>query len=295
MTGGTGEDADPQFGVGVELLPGVVGTDEHLPAERVAGVRPVQGDGENVPVALDEQVRFGHGVRLEHVPVLRIGPSVLTTDRGAHGGRCIGRPDSPDCPACCSRRSNSPSSSRRSSSAAGCCDPSRAPGGGSSSPPATCSTRGGIPASRSCSPGRRWSTRSPRSPSTARPTTVRGRLVLIAAVVANLGGPRLLQVLRLLPHVGVRRAGQVRSARQPAAAADRAAGRHLVLHVPGPELRDRHVPRRHRACAVARLRRLPLVLPAPRRRADRAGARTPPAAQRDGRIPATSLPRWPSG
>ena len=58
-----------------------------------------------------------------------------------------------------------------------------------------------------------------------------------------------------------------------------AAGRDLVLHVPGDQLRRRHLPRRLRAGDAREVRRLPLVLPASRRRADRAAERVPPAAR----------------
>ena len=65
--------------------------------------------------------------------------------------------------------------------------------------------------------------------------------------------------------------------------------RHLVLHVPGHQLRDRHRPRRvAQAGAAARLRGLPVVLRPPGRRADRAGQRVRPAARATGPTPATS-------
>ena len=67
---------------------------------------------------------------------------------------------------------------------------------------------------------------------------------------------------------GSRRAGHHG---QPAGAAHPAAGRHLVLHVPGDELHDRRVSRRAaRAPQPARRRRLRLVLSSPRRRSDSA-------------------------
>ena len=60
----------------------------------------------------------------------------------------------------------------------------------------------------------------------------------------------------------------------------RAAGRHLVLHVPGAELRHRRLPARRSSRVAPRLRDLPVVLPAPRRRPDRARQRVPAAARR---------------
>ena len=59
-----------------------------------------------------------------------------------------------------------------------------------------------------------------------------------------------------------------------------AAGRDLVLHVPGPQLRHRHLPRRLRARAAHQLRDLPVVLPARRRRSDRARPRVHAADRR---------------
>ena len=67
---------------------------------------------------------------------------------------------------------------------------------------------------------------------------------------------------------------------------DHPAGRHLVLHVHGDQLRRRHLPRRLRADDAREVRRLPLVLPAPRGRADRPAGRADPAARRAAR-PAT--------
>ena len=65
----------------------------------------------------------------------------------------------------------------------------------------------------------------------------------------------------------------------------RAAGRHLLLHLHGDLVRRRHLPRRARAGVVRALRRLPGVLPASRRRPDRARERAP-AAARDAARPA---------
>ena len=54
-----GDDDDPDLGVRVELRPRVAHPDEHLAGEGVAGLGSVEGDGDDVPVALDEQMRFG--------------------------------------------------------------------------------------------------------------------------------------------------------------------------------------------------------------------------------------------
>ena len=67
----------------------------------------------------------------------------------------------------------------------------------------------------------------------------------------------------------------------------RAAGRDLLLQLHGDLVRRRHVPRRARAGVVLAVRRLPGVLPASRRRADRAGERAPAAA----RVAARPAPR----
>ena len=73
-----------------------------------------------------------------------------------------------------------------------------------------------------------------------------------------------------------RRAGPVLAA--AAAADDRAAGRRLVLHLPGDLLRRRRQAPAGGARLDARRGDLPELLPAPRRGADRAGARVPAAA-----------------
>ena len=95
VAAGAGEDADPQLVVLVEHLPGVGGTDEHRRAERVLGLGPVERDGEDVAVALDDECAWSSDMarRLEHVPVW--GPSRSTRERvacartrsrsGAHG------------------------------------------------------------------------------------------------------------------------------------------------------------------------------------------------------------------
>ena len=62
----------------------------------------------------------------------------------------------------------------------------------------------------------------------------------------------------------------------------------------GDRLRRRRLPARLRAGRPRDVRRLPLVLPAPRRRADRPAGRADPAARRRRATRATSTPRAPS-
>ena len=57
VAAGAGEDADPDLGVGVHPVPGVVHDREHLAGERVARLGPVHRDDELVAVLLDEAVR----------------------------------------------------------------------------------------------------------------------------------------------------------------------------------------------------------------------------------------------
>ena len=90
---------------------------------------------------------------------------------------------------------------------------------------------------------------------------------------------RLLQVLRLLRLLDAQPAVDRRARPAARAEVDRAAGRDLLLHVHGDQLRRRRLPRRLRAHDAREVRRLPLVLPAPRRRADRAPGRADPAAR----------------
>ena len=98
---------------------------------------------------------------------------------------------------------------------------------------------------------------------------------------------RLLQVLRLLRLLD----GQPRHVRRDRPAAlpedDRPAGRHLVLHVHGDQLRRRRLPRRVPADDAREVRGVPLVLPPSRGRPDRAARRADPAD----RDPAGPAPR----
>ena len=97
------------------------------------------------------------------------------------------------------------------------------------------------------------------------------RVLLIAAVTVNIGVLALLQVLRLLHHLDREQLERHRRQGVAAALPDHPADRHLVLHVPGDQLRRRHLPGQGRTSSAPRLRGLPLVLPASRRRPDRAG------------------------
>ena len=75
---------------------------------------------------------------------------------------------------------------------------------------------------------------------------------------------------------------------------DRPAGRDLLLHLHGDQLRRRHVPRRLRADDAREVRRLPVVLPTPRGRADRPARRADPAARHATRIRGASTRAAPS-
>ena len=90
---------------------------------------------------------------------------------------------------------------------------------------------------------------------------------------------RLLQVRELLPQLG----GQ--PVRAVVDRARRPARRDLLLHVHGDLVRRRRLPRRSRARLPRPLRRLPGLLPAPRRRPDRPRERAaaPARAPRDPR------------
>ena len=98
-------------------------------------------------------------------------------------------------------------------------------------------------------------------------------------------GARLFQVLRLLrrlerqPPLGRR----PRCPRRPSF--DHSPGRHLVLHLHGDQLCRRHVSRGDRAHDAREVRGLSLLLPAPRRRADRQARRAGPPAGHSPRPP----------
>ena len=116
------------------------------------------------------------------------------------------------------------------------------------------------------------------------------RALLTGAVVLNLG---LLAYFKYYDFFVSSRAGHARPVRRRrvvGAAHHHAAGRHLVLHLPGAQLRDRRVPPAVRARAIARLRGVPVVLPAPGRGPDRARRGVPAAARRNGTTRVASTP-----
>jgi hypothetical protein len=57
----SGDDRDPDPRILVDLHPGVVHPHEHLPGQRVAGLRTVEGHRRDVAVALEEEVGVAHG------------------------------------------------------------------------------------------------------------------------------------------------------------------------------------------------------------------------------------------
>ena len=193
---------------------------------------------------------------------------------------------------CSSRQLTSRSSSGSSSSATGFSRRSPRAGASSSSSRATCSTGGGTGGSSSCwrsrpsarSPAGAWST-GPASP-TAR------RAWLIATVAAELGLLGLVQVRRLAQRQHRQRAAPSRDGRPDPVAPGHAPGRDLVFHLHGPVVRDRHLPGQSRALALAGRRRLRRLLPAPRRRADR--ARLGPASPDPPGAPARPAPDRPA-
>ena len=118
----------------------------------------------------------------------------------------------------------------------------------------------------------------PRAPrSTARSLAARAQAAPGRRARRESRSARLLQVLRLLRHVDEQPL-RARRARPPARGAlDPPSGRDLLLHVHGDRVRRRRLPRRLRARPPRDVRRVPLLLPAPRRRADRAAGRAHPA------------------
>ena len=149
---------------------------------------------------------------------------------------------------------------------------SRRSGRSSWSSPATSSTAGGAStpstAGTACSSSSsRWATRSSPRPSGGPGAAAAGCSSLVA-VGADLGGPDLVQVRRV-----DLRDGQRRPRRHAPPGQRDPAHRRVVLRLPGHQLRGRHLPPAPAAGAPARLRHLPVVLPPPRRRSDRAGRR----------------------
>ena len=102
---------------------------------------------------------------------------------------------------------------------------------------------------------------------------------------------RVLQVLRLLRGQRDERPRTPGHPRRPTVDPGGAAGRHLVLLVHGGVLHRGHPARRHEARELDRPLPVPLVLPAPGRRADRAAERADPAARHPPR-PAARRHRW---
>ena len=107
----------------------------------------------------------------------------------------------------------------------------------------------------------------------------RKALLLALALAGEPRCTRLLQVLRLLRQLDRQRGHDRRPRPAGLGEDDRPAGRDLVLHLHGDQLRRRHLPRRVRAHHAREVRRLPVVLPAPRGRADRAPGRADPAVR----------------
>jgi hypothetical protein len=56
VAAGAGEDRDPHLGLAVDVVEPVGEPNEHVGAERVAGLRPVHREDHDVPVALDAAV-----------------------------------------------------------------------------------------------------------------------------------------------------------------------------------------------------------------------------------------------
>ena len=150
-------------------------------------------------------------------------------------------------------------------------------GGRSSSPRASCSTRAGTGASASSSRSRSRGTTCSRAPSTAAATRAPASSSSSSRSPGTSGCSGYFKYYdffvtstnNLFAFVGHRRPAR--------GALDPAPGRHLLLHVHGDQLRRGRLPRRLRAGRARDVRRLPLVLPAPRRRADRAARRAHPA------------------
>ena len=105
---------------------------------------------------------------------------------------------------------------------------------------------------------------------------------------------RLLQVLRLLRQLERQPLLRRRAERSDRRPLDRAAGRDLLLHVHGDQLRGRHLSRRLRPDDVREVRRLPVLLPASRGRADRPARRADPAVRDAARSPRASIRAVPS-
>ena len=114
----------------------------------------------------------------------------------------------------------------------------------------------------------------------ARAPTERARKALVAAIVAvDLGALGVFKYYGFFAEEIARSLDVDRARHAVAAAGARAADRPELHHVPGDLLRGRRQARAAAAGVDDRLRALPVLLPARRRRPDRAGARVHPAAR----------------
>ena len=122
------------------------------------------------------------------------------------------------------------------------------------------------------------------------------RVLLIAAVAVNLGVLGVLQVLRLLRHLGREHARATSASRSspPLFQIILPIGISFFTFQALSYVIDTYRGQ-GRACPVPRLRHLSLVLPASRRRSDRAGVRVPAAAARSDPTRATSTAATRSG
>ena len=116
-----------------------------------------------------------------------------------------------------------------------------------------------------------------------RPGAAGRKWALAAAVAANLGVLGWFKYYGFFVTSAVNFLEHAPPERRPAAAAHRPAARHLVPHVPRPELRHRRLPRHAAAGVAARLLRVRRLLPVPGRRPDRPRVRVPAAAERPAR------------
>ena len=171
-----------------------------------------------------------------------------------------------------------------------------AAGRSSCSSPATSSTAGGdststTAATACCSSSSRWATRSSRHAICAGHGAQRRRARHRWPSAADLARAGLVQVRRVDRR---RRSNDVRDGHAPPRRRH-PADRRVVLRLPGHQLRGRHLPRAPPAGPAAGLRHLPVVLPAPRRRSDRAGAASSCPRWGARPTPARSTPPGPSG
>ena len=166
-------------------------------------------------------------------------------------------------------------------------------GGRSSSRRASSSTRVGLAVRASCSRSRSRGTRCSRSRSTARAPRSGAEAVLASR---SSGTSAVSATSSTTTSSSPRRTTCSRSSGSTCRSrcARSSSRRDLVLHVHGDQLRRRRVPPRLPADGIRNVRRVPLVLPAPRRRPDRAAGRAHAAARRRRTTRATSTRRAPS-